>query len=151
MFRQLTFSEVSRLYTRKLVGERSLLAIAKHQEKHPLDSADIEALSRLERLLSNVSEVQNKTSVGSLAADSEGTVQLIVRVALVATQPTSTLQQLLQYLDQLGQTASNIASGQKPNRTKVNRLTGFLETLTTGVSEELAMMEQSKAVLTPSG
>lgn len=147
MFAKAGFLDVSPLYSRKLFSERCLLAIARYQAKNQLEVADKEAFLHLEKLLSNVSEVKDKTKIGSLAADAEGILR-VVQVALAAGDPRSTLPELLQYLQGLLQTASVIAKGQKAPSMKVKQLVSFVEILSTNASEEIASITQRRALLT---
>ncbi|MDO8634808.1 MAG: hypothetical protein Q7R34_00995 [Dehalococcoidia bacterium] len=149
MVATLGFLDISKLYSRKLLAERCLLAIARHQAGSPLEVPDTGALARLDKLLSNVSNVQNKVRIEALAADAEGVVQ-IIEVALEAENRGSTLTQLLVSIQALQQTTRDIREGREAKRANIRKLADFTDILATTLSENITNITQRKAFLATS-
>ena len=132
-----TFPDASRLYMRRLIADRCLLAVAKFLDHQSLEQADIEALEDMKDVLQDVSRVENGWTVGSLSADSANRTNMILQV-LFDSRMVSTLSGLGPFLRSLSQALSHVATGEPVDQARIDQLAMFLEQLSSSAADQIA-------------
>lgn len=131
-----SFPDAGKLYSRKLIAERCLLALVRHGTSHELEKSDVDALRALRQMLTDAFEVDYGTNIASLSADTSINVNLVVNLLLTA-KLVSSLPAVKSYLQELIQTVSGIENARVVERKQKDKVVKFVQVYSTNLGSEI--------------
>lgn len=141
-----SFPDAGKLYSRKLVVERCLLALVRHEASQNLEKADIEALETLQKMLAAACEVDYKNNITSLSADTSTNVNLVVNL-LLATKLVTTLPDVKDYLQQLMDTIAVVKENEVVGRKQREKVVKFAQVFSTNLGSEITAKSRGPGTL----
>ena len=141
-----SFPDAGKLYSKKLIAERCLLAFARHGTSQELEKPDVNALKALRQMLTDAFEVDYGANIASLSADTSTNVNLIVNLLLVAKLVRS-LPTVKLYLQELIQTISEIENDRVVERRQKDKVVNFTQVFTANLGSELTSKVRGQGIL----
>lgn len=141
-----SFPDANEIYSKKLIAERCLLALARHSEAQQLEEADLRALESLRQMLIDAAEINYGSNAASLSADKSTNVKLVVEL-LVKTKLAKTLPDVKDYLRELMHTVSEIEKSGTIRKKQKNNVVDFVQHLSTDLGSEIVNMSRNQATV----
>lgn len=131
-----SFPDAGKLYSKKLIVDRCLLALARHKASMMLEKTDIDALKEMRRMLQDASNISYQDNIASLSADTSRNANIFVHL-LLAAKLVNSLPAVESYLVDLMQTIDKINDNKEVSQKQREKVIKFAQAFSIKIGSEI--------------